>query len=569
MTSILPKITELENHLAKAAPEERGYVVQTVFETVSLDLCKSPFPVVGNENQINVIESTLKSMNDFKFNVAVLMLLESPFEEVETALEKSGNSNDSAFGFPALHFAAANTNAMERMNLLLRDDANIDGVDKNGNTPLHVALMMDLPEVCDYLIDHGASLDCLNNDSWSFLHLSAKHGHLKFARLLSVCSAEVDSMNAEKKTPLGLAAAHGHLEVVQFLIDNGAAIEHQDSDGSSPLLEASKNGHLDVVKYLCSLGVEVKSTDTKGRTAINYAAAGGFTEIVKVLFSHGADLDRIDNNGVTPVHVAALRGHFSSLKYIVEQGADVEIASISSTTPLLAAAVADHEDIVKYLLEQGATAVITDVKGMTPLYAAALRGNDELMKCLFESLTTDEDLDSVKPGILEALGDNEINTAIGLASLLNPDFASIRGLLEYITEVPVTDECLPADILNRLHPDFDKSMLSIGLHLADLEDQIEHKLTTLVGMLCASEDHSLVSPSLRQIATHLHQQNSRFYFSNLLPVAGRLCSAFVEEEATDMDYTGVINALFVDSGYLVDNYPEFVGNIKSVALLGM
>ena len=496
MTSILPKIIDLENHLALAAPGERSYVVQTVYETVSLDLCKSPFPFVDNEKQRHVIESTLKSMNDFKFNVAVLILLDCSTEAIGIALTRGGKSSDSAFGFPALHFAVPGSDALARIDFLLHAGADIDGADKNGNTALYIALMMELPEVADCLIERGASLDCLNDKNWSIVHIAAKHGFLEVAELLQRSNADVNLTNSEQQTALFLATAYGHLEIVKLLTGNGADIDQVESDGTSPLNAAAQMGEVDTARFLCSAGAALEVRDTSGRTALFNAAAEGHTEVMEVLLEeYGADIHSTDNTGATAVFAAAENGCLEAVEFLIEEGgAHFDTAAENGRTPLFAAAVCNHVRTVEYLLEKGATALVTDNHSLTPLYAAAQLGHTDVLQSLFtHSYCTEPELvAAVKEDVLEALQCGECSTSMHLATLLHPASASIRGFLEYITNHPIDVRCAPEVILGFLDPEFDESMSFIGHQLVGLgADMIDDGPLRLIQQLCCEAQSQL------------------------------------------------------------------------------
>ena len=61
----------------------------------------------------------------------------------------------------------------------------------------------------------------------------------------------INNLNEEGKSLLHLNAKDGNAEFVQKLIEDGADIEMKDrKHGSTPLLYACQNGHINIVKYL-------------------------------------------------------------------------------------------------------------------------------------------------------------------------------------------------------------------------------------------------------------------------------------------------------------------------------
>ena len=63
-----------------------------------------------------------------------------------------------SIGWTAMHFAARNGNR-HLSDLVLKSDGDINAVNSDNRTPLHMAVTMTNTEYVGYLIDNGA--DCL------------------------------------------------------------------------------------------------------------------------------------------------------------------------------------------------------------------------------------------------------------------------------------------------------------------------------------------------------------------------------------------------------------------------
>ena len=146
----------------------------------------------------------------------------------------------------------------------------------NGESPLMAALYRGHHDIVDALIEAGAEIDVFAAaatgrvedlrraldqegavdarayDGWTPLHLAAFFGHLDAARLLLDAGADVDavSQNSLANTPLHAATAGRHSDVALMLIERGANPHAVDSGGYSPLQIAAQNGLADVVKKL-------------------------------------------------------------------------------------------------------------------------------------------------------------------------------------------------------------------------------------------------------------------------------------------------------------------------------
>ena len=149
-----------------------------------------------------------------------------------------------------------------------------------GESPLMAALYRDHHEVVAELLDAGAEVDvfaaaatgrtedlgrslhdaeALNAyayDGWTPLHLSAFFGHVEAARILLDAGADVNaiSQNSLTNTPLHAATAGKHPEVALLLLSRGAKSDTVDAGGYTPLQIASQNQMETVVQRMTGTG---------------------------------------------------------------------------------------------------------------------------------------------------------------------------------------------------------------------------------------------------------------------------------------------------------------------------
>jgi uncharacterized protein len=136
----------------------------------------------------------------------------------------------------------------------------------SGESPLMAALYRGHHDIVDAVIDAGAEIDVfaaaatgrmedlrrrlsdatVNSyayDGWTPLHLAAFFGHLDAARLLLDSGADVNSVsqNSLTNTPLHAATAGRHSDLALLLLSSGAVIDVVDAGGYTPLQIATQN----------------------------------------------------------------------------------------------------------------------------------------------------------------------------------------------------------------------------------------------------------------------------------------------------------------------------------------
>lgn len=123
----------------------------------------------------------------------------------------------------------------------------------------------------------GSSLNVRDKDGHTPLHLAVANHHYRTVQLLLELGAHVDSTTRSAPppppssptftittapshrfdvTPLHLAASVGHTPCVELLVKYGAHINAQESWGQTPLTIATLGGRLVTIKSLLRLGAD-------------------------------------------------------------------------------------------------------------------------------------------------------------------------------------------------------------------------------------------------------------------------------------------------------------------------
>ncbi|KAL6208514.1 hypothetical protein ACLB2K_019463 [Fragaria x ananassa] len=192
----------------------------------------------------------------------------------------------------------------------------VNWVDSDGRTPIHVAAANGHVEMLKFLVSAGGYGEVWDRKGCTPLHCAAEKGHLEPTKFLLECSDVKYVVTKNGKTAFDLAAENGHLSLLGHLRFDDV------------LLRAARLDDVHGLKSCLAEGAEVNVRDQNGWTPLHRAAFKGRIECVKVLLNHGAQLDVVDNAGYTPLHCAVEAGHVQVALLLVAHGARANVKSL-------------------------------------------------------------------------------------------------------------------------------------------------------------------------------------------------------------------------------------------------
>ncbi|CAG9762790.1 unnamed protein product [Ceutorhynchus assimilis] len=168
----------------------------------------------------------------------------------------------------------------------------LNAVDKEGNTQLHLAARDGKTEIVESIFVHGVKKDVRNNRGLTALHLAAQMGHSAIVNMLLENGFSVDGTQINQLTPLHYASSnHDDVHLIEILLKFDAEIERKNIFGRTALHLASQNGHSTVVNLLLKNGANVNARDNHGETPMHKSISKNKQEIVSILLQHGALLN--------------------------------------------------------------------------------------------------------------------------------------------------------------------------------------------------------------------------------------------------------------------------------------
>lgn len=296
-------------------------------------------------------------------------------------------------GRSALHFSAA-SDVLEDETLptLINAGADINLVDYEGHTPLHVAIQHAHWSAATKLVQAGADLEVRLPDGKTALHLTIAMRNQEFTQVLISRGANVDRKLREH-TPLTMAISTRCTPITAALLDMGANPNLPSRNGNTPLLAAAATGHDETVRYLIAHGADPTETHGQsGYTPMHMAAHKDKPHILRLLAELEAPIDVLDRNGETPLLIAAKLGNSQSILRLINLGADIERVGPDGMSVLSHAVKMGDVDLVTALLELGAGMQMTSMflsRGSreylvpepqtTPIHVAAQHARDEIL----------------------------------------------------------------------------------------------------------------------------------------------------------------------------------------------
>lgn len=175
-------------------------------------------------------------------------------------------------------------------------------------SPLHLAVYLDLEDVVRSLVKRGASLHLQDRDGNTALHVACQHGqadcvsHMTRDVSHSKLAPVLHTHNWRGLACLHLAALYGQHEVMKLLRKKGAELNIQDG--------------------------------TSGKTPLHLAVELHDVTLVRMLLSWGVNVDAAMFNGCTPLHLAVGRQDADIANLLCQSGADKMLRNMEDETPL-------------------------------------------------------------------------------------------------------------------------------------------------------------------------------------------------------------------------------------------
>ncbi len=274
-------------------------------------------------------------------------------------------------GLAPLHIAVQRGNIAVVQALLSGSQTKVDIKSKAGETPLYHT---QSPEIAALLLTRRANPNKGDKQGNTPLHMAVLNENWSLADVLLAKGADINKDNDDGNTPINVAQTE---TAVQYLLENGADPMLADEGGNTILHKAAMSGNYPVVKVLLdSRKTDVNVMNEQGNTPLNFTCSA---EIAQLLLSRLANPTLADESENTPLHHAAEIEDIDLINVLLsDRRVNVNAQNDQGETPLHKAltGILNPLETARVLLEHGADATILDDTGLSAFQLARDNGID-------------------------------------------------------------------------------------------------------------------------------------------------------------------------------------------------
>ncbi len=258
-------------------------------------------------------------------------------------------------------------------------------VDDKGKSLLHYAVLGSAMDVIDFLLAQDANVNLVDEHGETALFDCARKGKLDIAKRLLARFAKVNVENRMGETTLHLAAAKGHSDLIRLLIENGGQTNKKTKDDRLPVHYAILNGRTDVVADLLKVGKQSWfQKDFFGNSLLHYATKTASVPMIDMLLNQNLDPNQLNDQFETPMFNAVRFGTVETIRLLLAHDAYIDIQNRRYETPVDLAVMDQKDQILSYLKAYMATPKYERLCDKQGLAIAVLNRDHTRLRALLE-----------------------------------------------------------------------------------------------------------------------------------------------------------------------------------------
>nr|CAI5848966.1 unnamed protein product [Callosobruchus analis] len=246
----------------------------------------------------------------------------------------------------------------------------------NNSSLLQVLILNGAENAALFLGKHVDSLDHVNNEGETALHLACSKGYSKLVLSLLKHGANPNLLTNEARQPALHYAVKANSEqcINAFIEFNEQNEKSDEADRMQP-------------KIPCNFNIR----DINGDTPISLALNDGYNHLIPILIKGKADINIRNSKDFTLLHQAILKEDAKTAIFLLDHGIDINAKGVDMSAPdrlgncaLWAALDSDKEDIASILtlVEHRANVNARDADNKTPLHIAIENRQDDIISLL-------------------------------------------------------------------------------------------------------------------------------------------------------------------------------------------
>ena len=303
-------------------------------------------------------------------------------EALALALIKEGANVRSTEGKSVIHLACEKGMQSVVMRILEKNKDLLNAVNKDGRTPLIMALIGRNEAIASTLLDKKADVSIQASSGLTALHVACLTGMPNIVtRILDQDKDQLNITDKENYTPLMRAFELGNPKkeaIALMLLERGAdASIGTNILGQSPIHQACELGMETVVAKIIEQDREqLNVKDKQNKPPLMYAIQSKNKSLANMIMNLDLDLKATDLEGKTVLSYACQEGMEDILSRIVKQDASLlEIKDYYGNTPLQKVINNDkREKIALLLIELGARLDTENKDGKLAIHLACEKG---------------------------------------------------------------------------------------------------------------------------------------------------------------------------------------------------